>query len=114
MSIRIEWDVPFAGESVPFGELASFVERAASSGADSDTPVAAVAVEQDDSIIASFRVEVDGTPSTSRSTFVCLDRSDVVEAIAVFEAIEDNEGDARMQLGAVRELRQKLTKLAME
>jgi hypothetical protein len=28
MSIRMEWDVPFAGESAPFGDLASFVERA--------------------------------------------------------------------------------------
>ena len=40
--------------------------------------------------------------------------SDVVEAVAVLEAIEDNEGDARLQLDAVRALRQRLTKLAIE
>jgi hypothetical protein len=31
----------------------------------------------------------------------------------VLEAIEDNEGDARMQLAAVQELRQPLTKLSI-
>jgi hypothetical protein len=39
MSIRIEWDVPDAGESVPFGDLASFVARAGTLGAEADTPV---------------------------------------------------------------------------
>jgi hypothetical protein len=33
--------------------------------------------------------------------------------VAVLEAIEDNEGGERMQLAAVRELRQRLTKLAI-
>jgi hypothetical protein len=41
MSIRIEWDVPDAGESVPFGDLASFVARAGTLGAEADTPVLA-------------------------------------------------------------------------
>jgi hypothetical protein len=50
---------------------------------------------------------------TDRPPVVCLERSDVAEAVAVLEAIEDNEGDARMQLAAVRELRQRLTKLAI-
>jgi hypothetical protein len=71
-------------------------------------------VEQDDSIIAASRIEVDGTTSTGRPSFICLDRTDVVEALATLEAIEDNEGDARMQLAAVRELRQKLTELAVQ
>jgi hypothetical protein len=89
MSIRIEWDVPYAGESVPFGDLASFVARAGALGGGADTPVLATTAPRDDSIIT------------------------VAEAVAVLEAIEDNEGDARMQLVAIRELRQRLTKLAI-
>jgi hypothetical protein len=38
---------------------------------------------------------------------------EVAEAVAVLEAIEDNEGDARMQLAAIRGLRQRLIKLAV-
>jgi hypothetical protein len=112
MSIRIEWDVPHAGESVPFGDLQTFVERARSAGADPDTLVV-VATPQDDSLISAFQVEVDGSSPADRPSAICLVRSDIVEAIAVLEAIEDNEGDARMQLAAVRELRQRLTKLAI-
>jgi hypothetical protein len=113
MSIRVEWDVPYAGESVPFGDLASFVARAGALGAEPNTPVLAATAPQDDSSIIAFRVELDEASPIDRQPVVCLDRSDVVEAIAVLEAIEDNEGDARLQLAAVRELRQRLTKLAI-
>ena len=113
MSIRIEWDVPYAGESVPFGDLASFVARAGVLGAGADTPVLATTTPQDDSIVVAFRVELDEVTPTDRPPVVCLERTDVAEAVAVLEAIEDNEGDARMQLAAVRELRQRLTKLAI-
>lgn len=113
MSIRIEWDPPLPGESVPLGDLASFVERAHALGAEAATPVLAATAPQDDLIIAAFRVELDAASPTDRPSIVCLDRSDVTEAIAMLEAIEDNEGDARMQLAAVRELRQRLTKLAV-
>jgi len=44
---------------------------------------------------------------TDRPPVVCLERSDVAEAVAVLEAMEDNQGDARMQLAAVWELRQR-------
>ena len=114
MSIRMEWDVPYAGETVPFGDLASFVARAGALGAEANTPVLAATALQDDSVIVAFRVELDEASHIDRQPVVCLDRSDVVEAVAVLEAIEDNEGDARMQLDAVRELRQRLTKLAIE
>lgn len=115
MALRIEWDVPYAGETVSFGHLASFVERAASCGAGDDTALFVVPVDRDDSIISAFRVDIEvDTEPRGRSLLIGLDRSDVVDAVAVLEAIEDNEGDARMQLAAVRELRQKLTKLAME
>jgi hypothetical protein len=114
MSIRMEWDVPYAGESVPFGDLASFVARAGALGAEADTPILATTAPQDDSIIVAFRVELDEASLMDRPPIVCLERSDVVEALGVLEAIEDNEGDARVQLAAVRELRQRLTKLAVE
>jgi len=113
MSIRIEWDVPFAGDSVPFGDLASFVARAGALGAGADTPVVAATAPQDDSTLVAFRVELDEVTSTDRPPVVCLERSDVAEAVAVLEAVEDNEGDARMQLAAIREFRQRLTKLAI-
>jgi hypothetical protein len=113
MSIRIEWDVPYPGESVPFGDLASFVARAGALGAEADTDVLAVAADRDESIIVAFRVELDEVTPTDRPPVVCLERSEVAEAVAVLEAIEDNEGDARMQLASVRELRQRLTKLAI-
>ena len=92
MSIRVEWDVPYAGESVPFGGLASFVALAGVHGADPDTPVLA-----------------NGTPGW----FDYRWRRRIAEAVAVLEAIEDNEGDARMQLAAIRGIRQRLTKLAV-
>ena len=115
MSIRMEWDVPDAGETVPFGDLASFVARAGALGAGPDTPVLAATAPQDDSIVVFFRLELDeASPLTDRSSVVWVDRSDIVEAVALLEAIEDNDGDARMQLDAVRELRQRLTKLAIE
>jgi hypothetical protein len=113
MSIRIEWDVPYGGESVSFGDLAAFVARAGALGAGADTPVLAATAPQDDSMITAFRVELDEASPTDRPPVVCLERSEVAEAIAVLEAIEANEGDARMQLAAVRELRQRLTKLAI-
>lgn len=114
VSIRMEWDVPYPGEKFPFGDLASFVERAQAAGVDAGDDVLAVAADQDDSIMVAFRVEVDDDASpTDRPSVVCLARSDVAHAIAVLEAIEDNEGDARMQLAAVHELRQRLTKLAI-
>jgi hypothetical protein len=113
MSIGVEWDVPYAGESVPFGDLASFVARAGALGAEPNTPVLAATALQDDSVIVAFRVELDEASPIDRQPVVCLDRSDVVEAVAVLEAIEDNEGDARTQLAAVRELRQRMTKLAI-
>jgi hypothetical protein len=113
VSIRIEWDPPYPGESVPFGDLASFVERAYALGAQADTPVLAATAPKDDLIIAAFRVELDAASATDRPPIVCLERSDVADAIAMLEAIEDNEGDARMQLAAVRQLRQRLTKLAI-
>jgi hypothetical protein len=114
MSIRIEWDAPDPSESVPFGDLVTFVERAHALGAEANTPVLAATAPQDDLVITAFRVELDAASAADRPSFVCLDRSDVADAIAVLEAIEDNEGDARMQLAAVRELRQRLTKLAIE
>jgi len=114
MPIRIEWDPPLPGESIPLGDLASFVERAHALGAEADTPVLAATAPRDDLMIAAFRVELDAASPTGRPPVVCLDRSDVIEAIAVLEAIEDNEGDARMQLAAVREPRQRVTKLAIE
>ena len=114
MSIRMEWDVPYAGETVPFGDLASFVARAGALGAGPNTPVLAAPALQDESVIVGFRLELDEASPMDRPAVVCLERSDVVDALAVLEAIEDNEGDARMQLDAVRELRQRLTKLAIE
>jgi hypothetical protein len=113
MSIRIEWDVPYAGESVPFGDLTSFVARAGALGAGADTAVLATTAPQDDSIVVAFRVELDEVTPTDRPPVVCLERGEVAELVAVLEAIEDNDGDARMQLEAVRELRQRLTKLAI-
>src|SRR5215212_1970942 len=102
MSIRIEWDVPNASESVPFGDLASFVARAGALGAGADTPVLATAALQDDSAIVAFRVELDEVTPTDRPPVVCLERGEVAELVGVLEAIEDNEGDARVQLDAVR------------
>jgi hypothetical protein len=113
MSIRVEWDVPYGGESAPFGDLVAFVERSQALGADPDTPVLAVTAPQDDGIGVAFRVDLEVDASAARPSVVSVPRSEVVEAIGVLEAIEDNEGDARMQLAAVRELRQLLTKLAV-
>jgi hypothetical protein len=112
MSIRMEWDVPYPGEKFPFGDLAAFVERAQVLGADADTEVTATTVDNNDTIMAAFRVELDETSPTDRR-LVWPDRNELADAVAVLEAIEDNEGDARVQLAAVRRIGQRLTKLAM-
>ena len=75
MSIRMEWDVPYAGETVPFGDLASFVARAGALGAEANTPVLAATALQDDSVIVAFRVELDEASHIDRQPVVCLDRS---------------------------------------
>lgn len=113
MSIRVEWDVPYPGETFPIGDLASFVQRVQALGAEPETEVLATAADNDNAIMVAFRVELDEASPNRRSSVICLERTEVADAVAVLEAIEDNEGDARLQLAAVRELRQRLTKLAM-
>jgi hypothetical protein len=41
---------------------------------------------------------------------VRLDVQDIAQLLAVFESIEANEGDARGELAAIQELRQRLTR----
>jgi hypothetical protein len=70
----MEWDVPYAGETVPFGDLASFVARAGALGAGPDTPVLAAASQQDESVIVALRLELDEGELKDRSSVVCVDR----------------------------------------
>ena len=110
--------MPFGGESLPFGDLAAFVHQAESGGAIAASEALAVLVPNDDTIIDCLQGEIDDSRSDSRSDaaapFIRLDATEVAEAIDILEAIEENEGDARMQLSAVRELRRRLTRLAID
>lgn len=114
MTSRVEIDLPDEHSTLPFGELASFVEHARNAGATSDTPITPVAAEQDPSILIALRVELD--EPTSQPADLRIKRADIKELIDLLTDIEDNDGDARsqLQLHLVRDLRQRLTHIALQ
>lgn len=115
MAIRMEYDFPAPGDAMPLGDLVTFLQHAEAAGATTDTPVVAATTDLDDAIVVALRVELDGpTDGTTARAVVGLDRQDLVDAVALLEAVEDNDGDARAQLAELRDLRQRLTTLAMQ
>lgn len=89
---------------MPFGELEMFVKQALSAGATADTPVTAVPVENNDEMIDALRIEFGHTGPAQ------VEREDLDELLDLLSEIEKNDGDARVQLRAIRLLRQRLTK----
>ena len=113
--MRLECDFPYPGESFPLGELVSFIEQAQAGGAAPDAPVHAVLADNDDTMVVALRVELDPpVHPAERPSQVRLSVEEVTHAIDVLEAIEDNDGDARVNLAAVRELRRLLTDRALK
>lgn len=112
MTSRVEIDLPDGHGTLPFGELASFVEHARQAGATRDTPVVAVPTEQDPSILIALRVEMDEL--ANQPAELRVERDDVKELLDLLAEIDDNDGDARSQLHVVRELRQRLTHIVLQ
>lgn len=113
--IRMELEMPAAGDSLSFAELREFVGavEAAHNGHDEDLPVEAVAPIQDDAMIVALRVELDVTTGTSRTSAVRLDRQTLAQLIEVLQGIADTEGDARGLLGKLSELRRELVDIGV-
>ena len=62
-------------------------------------------------MLMALRIELDelaGGPAD-----MSIAREDVVNVIEILEAIEHNEGDARIHLGAIGDLRKRLTDMAL-
>ncbi|MFB9728515.1 hypothetical protein [Haloechinothrix salitolerans] len=57
MTSRVELDLPPAGDFLPLSDLERFVEHVRHAGAVADTPVIAVAAEQDPDMTIALRVE---------------------------------------------------------
>lgn len=97
---RVELDLPPAGDSLPLNDLERFVEHARHAGAVADTPVIAVAADQDPDMTIALRVEFDST---------ITGRTDLDDLLLLLTEIERNDGDTPAQHSAIRELRKRLT-----
>lgn len=100
MTSRVELDLPPAGSSLPLSDLERFVEHARHAGARADTPVIAVAPDQDPDMTIALRVEFDSS---------IAERADLDDLLGLLAEIERNDGDAHAQHRAIRELRRHLT-----
>ena len=98
MTSRVELDLPPADCSLPLRDLERFVEHARYAGAEADTPVIAVAAEQDPDMTVALRIEFDGAPA------------ELHDLLSLVDEIERNDGNTATQHRAIRELRQRLTK----
>jgi hypothetical protein len=95
-----ELDLPPAGEALPLSELERFIEHARHAGAVADTPVVAVAGEQDPDLAISLRVEFGRAPG---------ERDNTNELLHLLSEIERNDSDIPAQRRAIHELRRLLT-----
>lgn len=84
------------GASSPFSEIASFVDRARDAGAKAETPVQAVPVFQDESIIDYLAIELDAATHVATTT--------VAVPITVVRQLRDLLGDLQASDGDVRDL----------
>ncbi|ALG06244.1 hypothetical protein AOZ06_04250 [Kibdelosporangium phytohabitans] len=84
------------GESTPFFEVASFVDRARDAGATEETPVRAVPLEQDDSIIDHLVIELDSSARPAAPT--------VGVSVTVLRQLRDLLGEIHASDGDVRTL----------
>lgn len=100
MTSRVELDLPPAGDSLPLRDLERFIEHARHAGAEANTPVIAVAAEQDPDMTVALRIEFGSAPA---------EHAHLDELLSLVDEIERNDGDAAAQHGAIRELRQRLT-----
>ncbi|WP_158893375.1 hypothetical protein [Amycolatopsis anabasis] len=112
MTSRLEFDLPAAGEAVPFGALTAFVEHARHTGIADDAPVTEVSPDQDPEMLVALRIELDRLGE--RPADVRVPRADILELLDVIAEIDENDGDGRAHLATLRELRQRLTHLAIE
>ncbi|MEO6083952.1 MAG: hypothetical protein ABIQ18_12700 [Umezawaea sp.] len=84
------------GGSTPFSEITAFVDRARDAGATPDTPVEAVPVPQDDSIIECLTIELDTSVHPTTST--------IGVPVTVLRQLRDLLGEIRSSDGDVRPL----------
>jgi len=96
---------------MPFAEVAAFVDHARRAGVADDTPVLGIAPVQDTDMLVALRIEL--SPGGKLPDEVRVSRSDLLALLDIADAIEANDGDAREQQTALRDLRQRLTQAAI-
>jgi hypothetical protein len=91
---QFRYDV-ILGESAPFSEVAAFVDRARAAGATADTPVQAVPVAQDDSIIDYLSIELDAHTASSGGDAIVNVHINVIRQLRdLLDQLRTSEGDA--------------------
>jgi hypothetical protein len=101
MTLRISLDL----YEMTYGQLIDFADAARTAGVDRQSEVTQVPVQNEDTMIDRFEIEVDNLPHPSRT----LDSPSSLHYREVLQAIIDNDGDARNQLPELMELRDLLS-----
>jgi len=112
MPAHLEIDLPSPEATVPFAEVAAFVDHARHAGVADDAPVFGIAPVQDTDMLIALRIELPQGGQLPDD--VRVPRGDFLALLDVADAIEANDGDAREHLAALRDLRQRLTRAALE
>jgi hypothetical protein len=95
MTLHLELEVPYPGETLRFGYLASFVRVAESSGVDDDHLVTGVAVDNTDDILKSLRVDLDATTLAASPRQVAIPRVLAERLLRLLHKIGSGDGDVR-------------------
>jgi hypothetical protein len=101
------------GESAPFSEVAAFVDRARAAGATADTPVQAVPVAQDDSIIDYLGIELDVHVDTPDGDAIVNVHINVIRQLRdLLDQLRTSDGDVRDRIGEIAQANAVLANLA--
>jgi hypothetical protein len=101
------------GESAPFSEVAAFVDRARAAGATADTPVQAVPVAQDDSIIDYLGIELDAHVDTPDGDAIVNVHINVIRQLRdLLDQLRTSDGDVRDRIGEIAQANAVLANLA--
>jgi hypothetical protein len=109
---QFRYDV-ILGESAPFSEVAAFVDRARAAGATADTPVQAVPVAQDDSIIDYLGIELDAHTASSGGDVIVNVHINVIRQLRdLLDQLRTSEGDVLNRIGEIARANAVLADLA--
>lgn len=100
------------GASVPFAELRSLVDEARAAGAVDDTPVVAVALQQDAEVADYLEVQLDSSAVPAAERPVLVDRSTLRDLRDLLATLSTSDGDIRSAMPDMRDAHATLVDLA--